>query len=545
MKGKVKKDILGHEEENELTEEKVGKKTFKMAPPWYFILFVFLFALSVRLVFLFVFGQADRPQVGDVWHHWQIAYLSKTVGFKQGFLRLWDFKGMEFYWGLLHPLVLIAAFTISGSVSIVVPRVVSAIFGSGVIMVIFLIVARYFNKKTAFAAAIFLSLFPNTIFHDTLGLQEPVGLFFLLLGIWLFPRYALAAGFSLMLAGMGRAEYWLFGAGLLLALLFRERNFDRKVLTLLGYSLPCILYLKYMLDYTGNPIYPIYWNFLGVSAGEWSPPIGELLARLVPVRNICQIGTGVFLICGLIVFLKKLKPFFFLLLGFANLAFVFAIHGFGAYLHGYKHLPDYAGYLDLVWIGKLFAFPWAFLGTLGVIFLLYFLPKKLRWLGTVLGTLIFLVGLGAIQFIWPSISMYYLQPTTRGDQSKVAAHVIASQYTGKGVIMVPAGSEFINYFLVHDEGISGEKLASSFYDPFYYYQGGNPFLEWDTFREKIIDWLKKSKAELLVVSDYEMKVNEKGIRNYRKMMELEEGKLFEYAAKDYVYTIYKVKVDED
>lgn len=510
----------------------------------YLPLFVFLLALSARLVFLFFFTDTDRPQVGDVWHHWQVAYLSMTVGFKHGFLRLWDFKGMEYYWGLLHPLVLIAAFTISRSVSIVVPRIVSALSGSGVVTLIFLIVARYFNKKAAFATAIFLSLMPITIFHDTLGLQEPLGLFFLLLGIYLFPGQAFFAGFSLMLAGMVRAEYWLFGAGLVLAILLRERNFDRKVITLLGYSIPCIFYLKYMLDYTGNPIYPIYWNFLGVSAGKWSPEVGELSAKLQSIRLVCQIFAGFFSISGLIVLWKKFKPYLFLLLGFASLAFVFAIHGFGVYLYGYEKFPSYPGFIDLIWIGKLFAFPWSFLGVLATIFLLYFLPKKLGKRGTMLGAVIFLAGLIATQLIWPTISIFYLKSPLRAEQSKKAAKVIASQYTGKGTIVLPAQSEFITYFLVHDEGISGEKLASSFYDPFYYYKGEDPFLEWDTFREEIIDWLQKNNVELLVAYEINQKHVE-GFRNYSRMLELEESKLFEYAAKDYVYTIYKVKIDED
>jgi hypothetical protein len=299
-----------------------------------------------------------------------------------------------------------------------------------------------------------------------------------------------------------------------------------------------------MLDYTGNPIYPIYWNFLGVSAGEWSPPLGELGARLVQTRLVCQIFAGVFLISGLVVFLRKIKPFLFLLLGFANLAFVFMIHGFGVYLYGYEHLPHYPGFIDLVWIGKLFAFPWSFLGTLVVIFLLYFLPKRMGKRGTILGALIFLVGLGATQLVWPTVSIYYLESPLRAEQSKKAAKVIASQYTGKGTIILPGQSEFITYFLVHDEGISGERLATYFYDPFYYYHGKDPFLEWDTFREEIIEWLKKSNAELLVAYEINQKHVE-GFRNYYRMLELEEGKLFEYAAKDYVYTIYKVKSDED
>ena len=504
----------------------------------YLTLLVFLLALSVRLVFLLAFTEIDKPSIGDVFHHWQIAYLTKTVGFKHGFLRLWDFKGMEYYWGLLHPLVLIAAFTISRSVSIVVPRIVSTLFGSGVVTLTFLIVARHFNKKAAFASALFLTLLPTTVFHDTLGMQEPLGLFFLLLGIYLFPNHSFTAGFSWMLAGMVRAEYWLFGAGLLLAVLLRERNFDRKVVALFGYGIPCIFYLKYMLDWTGNPIYPIYWNFLVVGAGAWSTKTRGLTSKFQLIQSACRILSISFFIGGLIVFWKEFKSYLFLLLGLVSLVFAFSILGFGTYLYGFMRVSTHPGFIDKIWIGKLFAFPWGFLGILVVIFLLYLLPKKVGKLGTLLGTLVFLIVLGTTQLIWPSINQHYLQwDQTDYEYNKKTAEFLASEYTGEGTILLPAQSEFISYFLVYNEGISGERLITSFYSPFYYYEGEDPFAEWDTFREKIIEWLKKHNAELFVAPAFN--------KNQSRMFELEEGKIFEYLGAIRAYRIYRVKINEN
>ena len=537
MKGKPKKDILGYEEENGLTEEKKKKETFNSLPPWYLILFVFLLALSVRLVFLFFFTEIDKPSVGDVWHHWQIAYLTKTIGFHRGFLRLWDFRGMEYYWGLLHPLVLVVAFTISRSVSIVVPRLVSTFFGSGVVALIYLIISRYFNKKTAFASALFLILMPTMVFHDTLGLQEPLGLFFLLLGIYLFPGHSFATGFSLMLAGMVRAEYWLFGAGLVFVILLKEKSFDRKVVVLLGYTIPCLLYMKYLLDHTGNPIYPVYWNYLAVVAGEWSSKNAELAPGFYLPRLICRILVVSFSIGGLFVLWKKFKAYLFLLLGLFNLLFAFAILGFGIYLYGFKYVPVHPGYIDKIWIGKIFAFPWGFLGILAVIFFLYFLPKKIGKAGIVIGGLVFLVILAVTQLIWPSVNYHYLHPPGDYEFNRKAAEFIAKEYTGRGTIILPTQSEFITYFLVNNEGISGEKQASSFYGPFYYYEGEDPFAEWETFREKIIEWLQKENAELFVFNADHAK--------YKRMFELEEGKLFEYLGKVRGYMILRVKINED
>ena len=80
---------------------------------------IFAGALVARLLVLFVLTDPQNPGLGwygDVYHHWQIAYLSQEVGFSEGFLRLWDFKGLEFFWGLLRPLTLIALFNLTGSI---------------------------------------------------------------------------------------------------------------------------------------------------------------------------------------------------------------------------------------------------------------------------------------------------------------------------------------------------------------------------------------------------------------------------------------------
>jgi hypothetical protein len=103
--------------------------------------------------------------------------------------------------------------------------------------------------------------------------------------------------------------------------------------------------------------------------------------------------------------------------------------------------------------------------------------------------------------------------------------------------MMPAQAEIITYLLVYDEGIPGEKLVASFYGPFYYYEGEDPFAEWDVFREEIVDWLKKENVELFMAS----KDNE----NYNKMFELEKGKLFEHLGAIRAYGIYKVKINEE
>jgi len=184
MLGKFFDKVL-HEDENEHQKQVGHKEEEKQGWSKTLILvsiLVFAIAFSSRMVFLFFFTDphvVGTDWYGDVYHHWQIALLSKEVGFSHGFLRLWDLKGLEYYWGLMHPLVLILGFIVSGSIDILVPRMVSVIFSSLAISLLFLIITRYFNKKAGFAAAIFASFVPVALFSDTLGMQEPLGLFFL------------------------------------------------------------------------------------------------------------------------------------------------------------------------------------------------------------------------------------------------------------------------------------------------------------------------------------------------------------------------------
>jgi len=138
-----------------------------------------------------------------------------------------------------------------------------------------------------------------------------------------------------------------------------------------------------------------------------------------------------------------------------------------------------------------------------------------------------------------------LQVRSIVEPSEKAAEVIAAEYTGEGTILLPAQAEFLTYFLVYNEEVPGEKLASSFYDPFYYYQGEDPFVEWDTFREELVAWLQKHEAELFVISEHEIRLGKKRVRNYSRMLELEEDKLFELANQEHIYRIYKVKISEN
>ena len=158
-----------HETEDEYTKVVKGIKNKTISHYFNFkdaIIATVIFSTSFLIRIWVLFNVYDPQNPGDGWHgdvfhHWQIAYLTDQVGLHQSFLRLWDLKGMEFFWGPFHPLLLTLLFNITGSFSIIIPRIVSIIFGSLLLSLIYLAGKRYWGRWVGIAAA-------------TLGVLNPV-----------------------------------------------------------------------------------------------------------------------------------------------------------------------------------------------------------------------------------------------------------------------------------------------------------------------------------------------------------------------------------
>ncbi|OGM12848.1 hypothetical protein A3D84_02385 [Candidatus Woesebacteria bacterium RIFCSPHIGHO2_02_FULL_42_20] len=551
MLGKFFDKVL-HEDENEHQKQVGHKEEEKQGWSKTLILvsiLVFAIAFSSRMVFLFFFTDphvVGTDWYGDVYHHWQIALLSKEVGFSHGFLRLWDLKGLEYYWGLMHPLVLILGFIVSGSIDILVPRMVSVIFSSLAISLLFLIITRYFNKKAGFAAAIFASFVPVALFSDTLGMQEPLGLFFLLFGVFLWPRHAFFAGLTWMFAGMVRSEYWLFGAGLTLALILRSRQTHKKVILFLGYILPLVFYMKYMLDYTGNPIYPIYYNFMATVVGDWFIKDGvELSSKVLLIKSVSQVFTIVFVALGVLFLWRRPRGYLYYLVGLANLVFIFFVFGFGSYLFGYPE-DGSIFIIDRNWVDRIMAWQWVFIGSIISIVLFYYTleilkHKHVKAVGLFLSSGIFVSILLASQLSWPSISYHYTKALAPMDGEAASARKIAENYQQEGSIIVPDGRPLLTYDLVVKENIPAQKLVSALYGPFYYAKV-DPFENWGDFRLEIIKWLQKEDARLFVLAGSFGLSDSLG--QYSKMMEYEKDKLFTLVEEFSGFRIYRVNTNE-
>jgi hypothetical protein len=490
----VKEEIekFGEEIEGEVKEELVKPRIFTIAeilPP----LILFILAFGLRLGFMLL----NDPQspgygwYGDVYHHWQIAYLTKEVGLSHGFLRLWDLKGMEFFWGLAHPLALMILFTLTSSVSIVIPRLLSIFCGSMVVIFAYLLFKRYFSKGTAFLCGIWAACFSVALFSDSLGMQEQLGLFFLFGGILLWPKMAIGTGLLWAVAAMTRSEYWLFSLGLVFAAFFdREKGkTEKKVLMFISYAIPILIYMKYLQNYTGNPIFPIYWNFLASFIGKW---FNNVEVPLLPNQIIGQwFGRGLFtlgVLGTLFFFWKRPKAYLIYLLGFFNITFIGFMFGFGAYIHGF---------FERFYVDRLLSFPYVFLGWIVIIFLFDFLPKLFGKAGLAVRVLSFLIiigGLLATQLAWIPI-MHYFKIAQRPYETELAiASFIAKNDVG-GQIVFPAGRPALTYALVRNHQISGKRLISDMYDPIYYKKAEDTPAD---IEENLIHWFEKEKIGLIV-----------------------------------------------
>ena len=132
-----------------------------------------------RLLYLFGFTDPENPGIrryGDVWHHWQIAYLTKEIGLSApGGPRLWDLKGLDYFWGILHPLLMVGLFQLTGSIDIVLNRLVSLAFGVLVVVLLFHICRRFWGTQVALGAALIAILLPTSVMNDASGMLEPLG----------------------------------------------------------------------------------------------------------------------------------------------------------------------------------------------------------------------------------------------------------------------------------------------------------------------------------------------------------------------------------
>ena len=479
--------------------EEPGPPLQPASHPWRWTLAIAAGAAIPRLLYLFVFSDPENPgerRYGDVWHHWQIAYLTKEIGLSApGGPRLWDLKGLDYFWGILHPLLMVAIFDITGSIDIVLNRLVSLVFGVLVVVLLFHICRRYWGTQVALGAALIATFLPTSVMNDASGMLEPLGIALCLAGIWAWPRRGgFWAGLAFGLATMARAEAWIFSLGMVVAAFLRRYGWRQRAPLVAGFAGVMLLYMKILLDHTGNAIYPLWWNFFANAVGKWEfAPISASQASVRPVLGVLLLAAGAGLAWSL---WRRPASYMLLTFGFGYWVFVAGMQGFTSYL---------ASWVWWMPITRLFAFPYVFAGVLFALLLLRWVPRRygpraapVAW--TALG-----VTLVACQLAWLPIAQVFGPSETEWQATVAESRQLGgwynqSPYAGHS-IAVPNDRPDITYALARFGGVEGKHLVSEMYDPFAYMPSGYEYADHQHVVNTLLEcWLSDTDTRMIAIS---------------------------------------------
>ena len=464
---------------------------------WYWTAGLVVLAALPRLIYVFFVSNPENAGdgwYGDTYHHWQIAYLTKEIGLTApGGPLLWDLKGLEYFWGVLQPLMLVALFYLTGSIDIVLERLLSVAFGVLVVVLIFHLCRRHWGMRVAVPATLFAALVPTSVFNDGQGILEPIGVGLTLLGIWLWPRRGLWTGVSWALAAMARAEAWIYAMGMIVAALLR-RDWRRQGLPLItGWIVLMLVYMKVLLDRTGNPIYPLSENFFNNALGRWESaptPTSEQLA----VRPVLGMLLALAVIGLAWTLWKRPNGYMFLTFGFGYWVFTAGTLGFTEYLKSW---------VWWFWYIRFFTFPYQFAAVLVAVGLFYLLPRWERLTLPVAATAGVVILL-AVQAAWMPILAVYRTTEPRWEQTLSTGQLIGGIYRQPqnqgGVVNFPQTRPDLTYVLARFEGVDGRHVVGQLYDPFYDLPAGYSYADHPQVAGVLLEcWLSDTHTRLFVV----------------------------------------------
>jgi hypothetical protein len=465
--------------------------------PWWALTAVWAVALAPRLYALFFLTDPENPGDGwhgDVFHHWQIAYLTKEIGlWDPNGPRLWDLKGLDYFWGVIHPALLVALFYVTGSVDIIIPRLVSVFFGALVAVLVFSLCRRYWGLGVAIAAGLIAALLPTSVFIDATGFLEPMGIGLVLLGIWLWPKGGFWTGVAWALAAMARAEAWIFSLGMLVATYFRRAYERERLLATVAWIALIVGYMKLLLDRTGNPIYPVYWNLLANIFGRWEFA-SRLTAEQIAVRPflVALMFAG---LAGLVWTLWRRPPsYMFLTFGFGYLVYTGLSLGLTAYLKSW---------VWWFWQERFFLFPYEFAAVLLAVLLLSVAPRRLGRRVLPAAWALVVIVLAVAQLQWAPILNLYDATRATWSRSEAAATQLMSVYNQPAyrgsVLNIPPDNPAMFYAMVEQHGLQGRNVVGQLYDPFYY-AGGFSYAQHPDIGDTLMRcWFTSTRSRLWAV----------------------------------------------
>jgi hypothetical protein len=450
-----------------------------------------------RLLYLFVFTDPENPGLGaynDVWHHWQIAYLTKEIGLSApGGPRLWDLKGLDYFWGVLHPLLMVGIFDLTGSIDIVLTRLVSLVFGVLVVVLVFHICRRYWGRQAAIGAALVASLLPTSVMNDASGMLEPLGVALCLLGIWAWQKPSgFWSGLAFGLATMARAEAWIFSLGMIVAACLRKVSAQHLPLVA-TFAVVMLLYMKVLLDHTGNALYPLWWNFFANAAGRWEvTPISAQQAAVRPVLGVLLVVAAAGLAWTL---WKRPASYMLLTFGLGYWVFVAGMLGFTSYL---------ASWVWWMPITRVFAFPYVFAGVLVAMLLLWWAPRRFGKRAIPVGWTALAACVVVAQLVWIPIGQVFGPTEANWTATLAASRQLGGLYNQTPYeghsLAVPADRPDVTYGLARYGHVEGKHLVSEMYDPFYYLPSGYRFQDHQQVVSTLVQcWLAKTDTRLMAM----------------------------------------------
>jgi hypothetical protein len=251
--------------------------------------------------------------------------------------------------------------------------------------------------------------------------------------------------------------------------------------------------MKLLLDQTGNPIYPLYWEFLVEGTGRWLDPVVSAQAHAVQPLFI---GLVMLSLIGLAITLWK-RPSSLLLLcyGFGSTAFVMALLGF---------TPFISSWSGWVWRIRLFSFSLDFAALLTALALLVLLPRIVGRKGLIAGWVINLTLLAGLQLTWIPIQSAYWQTESTWQSTLTAGRTVAALYQQPayrwGRLNIPADQPSLTYSLVRFGGVGGANVIGQLYDPFYSLPAGYRYDQHpDAATRLLACWLSSTRTSLYVV----------------------------------------------
>lgn len=414
----------------------------------------------------------------DSFHHWQISYLSKEIGFFQG-PRLWDLGGMEYFWGAVPAVLGALAMAVTFSSDMWPMQAMNIAAGSAAVGVLYLGGRKYWSHWAGLALAVFFAASPVSILTDASVMQEPVAFLFLALALYVFLDRPLLAGVLLGLAASSRPDYWLYSGALLVtaAVALRGRgSLAASARTLLpyaaGYAIGIGPYVLHLWLQTGNPVYALYWNFLGNVRGEWMPTV-EPTVRQLQAQGAARVLLGIGVVGLALTAWRRPSGWPLIAAGLWGFFLIGYVLGISKYI---------LGYLDRFWFDRIMLLP--YLAVAVLIAVAVSRVSRVPRTGPALASLLLAITVLGLSALWAPIRSHAAQTDHYRMDLAFGAEVAA--LATEGTVLVPGDAVVVTYALVQN-GVTAERLLSQNYHPEYEPGESGPLLAW--LREHNVRWL--------------------------------------------------------